>query len=117
MNPYIIPGLKYKTSIGQKTIIESVLKNSGLTEEELFSKNRQREVINHRHVCMWGLRRYTGATLQAIADLFGGRDHTTVINACRNVDNLIETNDFQILSIVQRIKNYQSIKTITNEVS
>ena len=53
--------------------------------EELLSSARGRKVAWARQVAMYLARRHTDATLPAIGERFGGRNHTTVLHACRKV--------------------------------
>jgi chromosomal replication initiator protein len=55
----------------------------GLTREELLSANRSPRLAWPRQVAMYLAREHTGATLPAIGAGFGGRNHTTVMHACR----------------------------------
>ncbi len=55
----------------------------GLTPDELLSKSRTSRVAWPRQVAMYLARELTGESLPAIGRQFGGRDHTTVMHACR----------------------------------
>ena len=55
----------------------------GLSAEELLSSARSARVAWPRQVAMYLARELTGASLPAIGRQFGGRDHTTVLHACR----------------------------------
>lgn len=60
-----------------------------VTHEELLSTARTARVAWARQVAMYLSRQHTGATLPAIGDRFGGRNHTTVIHACRKASERI----------------------------
>lgn len=49
-------------------------------------------------------RTLTGSSLTSIAEEFGGKDHTTVIHACKKISSEIENNE-NIRSIVDKIIN------------
>jgi chromosomal replication initiator protein len=55
----------------------------GITRDELLSASRAGRLAWPRHVAMYLAREYTDATLPAIGASFGGRNHTTVMHACR----------------------------------
>jgi len=57
---------------------------------ELHSKRRSRQVARPRQVAMALAKELTPMSLPDIGDAFGGRDHTTVLHACRKVDELIK---------------------------
>ena len=60
-----------------------VCKAYGVTLEELLSSSRAARVAWARQVAMYLARRHTDASLPAIGARFGGRNHTTVMYACR----------------------------------
>lgn len=57
---------------------------------ELMSKRRSRSVARPRQVAMALSKELTNHSLPEIGDSFGGRDHTTVIHACRKIKELRE---------------------------
>jgi len=58
---------------------------------ELLSKRRSRSIARPRQVAMALAKELTNHSLPEIGDAFGGRDHTTVMHACRRVKELRET--------------------------
>jgi chromosomal replication initiator protein len=54
-----------------------------VSREELLSSARNSRVAWARQVAMYLARQHTGASLPAIGEQFGGRNHTTVMYACR----------------------------------
>jgi len=55
---------------------------------DMHSKKRTRIVARPRQVAMWLAKELTPASLPAIGEAFGGRDHTTVLHACRTISDL-----------------------------
>lgn len=55
---------------------------------EMYSKKRTRAIARPRQVAMWLARELTSHSLPEIGNVFGGRDHTTVIHACRTISGL-----------------------------
>jgi len=55
---------------------------------EMYSKKRTRTVARPRQVAMALAKELTQLSLPVIGDAFGGRDHTTVIHACRKIEEL-----------------------------
>jgi chromosomal replication initiator protein len=55
---------------------------------DMFSQRRTRAVARPRQVAMWLARELTPHSLPEIGDAFGGRDHTTVLHACRTIVDL-----------------------------
>lgn len=62
---------------------------------DLLSKRRSRSIARPRQMAMALAKELTNHSLPEIGDHFGGRDHTTVIHACRKVKELVlEARDF-----------------------
>jgi len=59
---------------------------------DLHSKDRSRGIARPRQLAMALAKELTTHSLPEIGDAFGGRDHTTVIHACRKIALLTETN-------------------------
>jgi len=58
---------------------------------DLLSKRRSRSIARPRQIAMALAKELTTHSLPEIGDAFGGRDHTTVLHACRRVKELRET--------------------------
>ena len=58
---------------------------------ELLSKRRTRNIARPRQLAMALCKELTQHSLPEIGDAFGGRDHTTVLHACRKIKELCET--------------------------
>lgn len=74
-----------------QSIIEVVTQYFGVKLTDLQSKRRHRSIAIPRQVCMHMCRRHTRFSLEEIGGYFGGRDHTTVMHAVKQVDNRIES--------------------------
>ncbi|MFB6258464.1 MAG: helix-turn-helix domain-containing protein, partial [Flavobacteriales bacterium] len=59
--------------------------------ELLKSKTRKREVVQARQIAMYFAKQLTRSSLANIGSYCGGKDHATVLHACRTVNNLMET--------------------------
>lgn len=62
-----------------------------LPMELLKSKTRRREVVQARQIAMFFAKRMTKSSLASIGAQCGGKDHATVLHACKTVNNLLET--------------------------
>jgi chromosomal replication initiator protein len=71
----------------QKTVAEYYKIRVG----DLLSKRRSRSIARPRQVAMALAKELTNYSLPEIGDAFGGRDHTTVLHACKRVKGLRET--------------------------
>ena len=59
--------------------------------EVLKSKTRKREVVQARQIAMYFSKKMTKSSLATIGMHCGGKDHATVLHACRTVNNLSDT--------------------------
>ncbi|MBI5613208.1 MAG: chromosomal replication initiator protein DnaA [Gammaproteobacteria bacterium] len=75
----------------QKTVAEYYK----IRVSDLHSKSRARQLARPRQMAMALSKELTSQSLPGIGDAFGGRDHTTVIHACRKVAEL-KTSDSRI---------------------
>lgn len=58
----------------------------GVSQAAMKSASRKRSIVHARSMAMYLARELGGATLQEIGMTLGGRDHTTVLHACRKID-------------------------------
>jgi len=72
---------------------------------DLLSKRRSRSVARPRQMAMALAKELTNHSLPEIGDAFGGRDHTTVLHACRKIKELCDTDT----DINQDLKNLQRL--------
>ena len=66
-----------------KEILDEIVQESGYTVAELVGQSRQANVTAVRQEAMSRMREKTTLSLTEIGDFFGGRHHTTVINALK----------------------------------
>jgi chromosomal replication initiator protein len=75
--------------------IENIQKNVAeyykLRVSDLLSRRRTRTIARPRQMAMALSKELTEHSLPEIGDAFGGRDHTTVLHACRRIEELCET--------------------------
>ncbi|WP_422444474.1 MULTISPECIES: chromosomal replication initiator protein DnaA [unclassified Endozoicomonas] len=60
---------------------------------DILSKRRSRSVARPRQIAMALSKELTSHSLPEIGDAYGGRDHTTVLHACRKVKELVEVDN------------------------
>lgn len=75
--------------INYGTIMAITADYYGLTLEELCGPSRSRPLVQARQVAMYLCREKTDMSLPAIGNVFGDRDHTTVLHACRRIQKLM----------------------------
>ena len=78
-------------AIGIPNIQKTVADYYGLQIKDLLSKRRTRSLARPRQMAMALAKELTEHSLPEIGDAFAGRDHTTVLHACRQIRTLMET--------------------------
>ncbi|MBX3650189.1 MAG: chromosomal replication initiator protein DnaA [Burkholderiales bacterium] len=75
---------------------------------EMYSKKRTRNVARPRQVAMALAKELTQMSLPDIGEAFGGRDHTTVLHACRKIAQLRSTSNEMTTDIASLMKVLRS---------
>jgi chromosomal replication initiation ATPase DnaA len=70
-------------------VTAAVARHFGVTVGGLRSASRQQALVVPRHCAMHLGRELTGLPLRAIAEFFGGRQHSTVLHACQRLEELL----------------------------
>jgi chromosomal replication initiator protein len=76
--------------------------------ELMKSKTRKREVVQARQIAMYFAKNMTKSSLATIGLHCGGKDHATVLHACRTVNNLMDT-DKRFRSYIEELEKKISI--------
>jgi chromosomal replication initiator protein len=71
--------------ISIQQIMDAVVDRYNVRMADLQSKKRTHSIAFPRQICMYIARKLTRHSLEEIGNYFGGRDHTTVLHACRAV--------------------------------
>jgi chromosomal replication initiator protein len=77
--------------------------------ELLKSKTRKREVVQARQIAMYFAKSMTKSSLATIGMHCGGKDHATVLHACRTVNNLMDT-DKRFKAYIEELEKKLSIQ-------
>ncbi len=68
-----------------------VAEHFGVTMDKIQGKTRKRSIVIARQLSMFLAKKLTDKSLKSIGEMFGGRDHSTVIYSCKTVQDLMET--------------------------
>lgn len=79
-----------KTNVSVEYIQEVVAGYYKISVDELKSKRRTKPLTIYRHIAMYLCRKFLDDSLEVIGKKFGGRDHSTVMNGCDKVCEIIE---------------------------
>lgn len=94
--------------VAQAPNIEDIQKKVAMTYDirvsDIISKKRPANIAFPRQVAMYLSRELTHQPLIAIGEAFGGRDHGTVIHACKVVENQMDVDD-NVRDTIQKLKN------------
>ena len=77
--------------ISSQRIQEEVANFYKISVADMISKKRPKEIAYPRQIAMYLIREITGKSLPAIGKEFGGRDHTTVIYAHKQISDKMKT--------------------------
>jgi len=80
------PYARARPSVSVETIQETISTRFGLSVADLVSHRREREVSYPRQLAMYLSRMVAEASFPAIAEKFGGRDHSTVMYAVQRIE-------------------------------
>lgn len=91
-------------------ILESVCKHFNVSSAAVAGRSRRREYVTARQVSMYIAQKHTKMPASRIGKLIGGRDHSTVIHSCTQVEQRMQTDSLfhdEISSIERsfRLKN------------
>ena len=91
-------------------IMSTVANFYGISQEDLSGSSRIQAIAQARQIAMYLCREQTSLSLPKIGQLFGGRDHTTVMYACRKVrEDMNRKREIysHVTDIITRIKSNQ----------
>jgi chromosomal replication initiator protein len=88
------------------TIMGQTASYFGLSMDDLSGTSRSRVLVTARHIAMYLCRELTDLSLPKIGQQFGGRDHTTVMNADRKIRSLM----------AERRSIYNQVTELTNRI-
>jgi chromosomal replication initiator protein len=77
--------------------------------DTLKSKTRKREVVQARQIAMYFSKQMTKSSLATIGMHCGGKDHATVLHACKTVNNLMDT-DKRFRGYIEDLKKKISLQ-------
>ena len=98
-------------SASEITVEEIIRKVSALTnisESDIAGKSRRAEIVEARQISIYLCRDVLGTSLASIGMHFSGRDHTTVLHACKVIKEK-KKKDKRVSGIVADIKSELSI--------
>lgn len=75
-----------------EAVLNAVVETFGISLEDLKGSSRRREISVARQIGMYLMRQHTDLSLPKIGEVFGGKDHTTVLYSCEKISQQKEAN-------------------------
>ncbi len=81
-----------ESNLNIRQIAQAVAEYYHISLEDMCGKQRDKHIVMPRQIAMYLMRQETQASLFEIGQLFGGRDHSTVLHACEKIDQAVNIN-------------------------
>ena len=81
-----------ESNLNIRQIAQAVAEYYHISLEDMCGKQRDKHIVMPRQVAMYLMRQETQASLFEIGQLFGGRDHSTVLHAYEKIDQAVNIN-------------------------
>ncbi|MFL5692225.1 MAG: chromosomal replication initiator protein DnaA [Ktedonobacteraceae bacterium] len=82
----------HESNLNSKQIVQAVAEYYHISVDAMFGKQRDKHIVMPRQIAMYLIRQETQASLLEIGQVFGGRDHSTVLHACEKIDRAVNLN-------------------------
>jgi chromosomal replication initiator protein len=81
-----------ESRLNGKQIAQAVAEYYHISLDAMCGKQRDKHIVMPRQIAMYLIRQETQVSLLEIGQLFGGRDHSTVLHACEKIDREVNIN-------------------------
>jgi chromosomal replication initiator protein len=81
-----------ESHLNSRQIAQAVAEYYHISLEAMCGKQRDKHIVMPRQIAMYLIRQETQASLLEIGQLFGGRDHSTVLHACEKIERSVNLN-------------------------
>ena len=78
-----------------------------ISKKDIIGKSRKKEIVSARHVGIYLTREILGLSYTEIGKAFGGRDHSTIMSACKSIDknkNMDQATKMALKALENKIK-------------
>ena len=89
-----------KVEASPQSVLTTISDTFGVSVEDLKGNSRRREISQARQIGMYLMRKHTDLSLPKIGEVFGGKDHTTVMYSYDKISQLIKKD----LNMAQRVR-------------
>ncbi len=94
---------KVRREVTAQVIMQTVANYYSITVDDLIRPTRRREIAVPRQIAMYITREMTNLSLPQIGQVFGNRDHTTVLHGCNQIASAVKDNP-SMANVVNDIK-------------
>jgi hypothetical protein len=98
------PLVRVPLSLRVSDVRDHVAKYFRLSVEDLCGPRRTRDLARPRQTAMYLARKLTGKTTLQIGKVFGGRDHSTVVHAVKQIERLVGGECEDLASVVPKLQ-------------
>ena len=92
-----------KREVTPELIIQTVAEHFSITMADIAGNKRNNEIVVPRQIAMYLCRKMTDASLKNIGALLGKRDHTTIINGQKKIEEELKANNTSITNNINII--------------
>ena len=96
-------GKAVATQLSEQKIINIVADYYNLTPSTLSGKSRVGQIALARHIAMYLIRKHLDVPLKKVGEMFGGKDHTTVMSGIEKVEKELKT-DEQLRKAIEELE-------------
>lgn len=93
-----------KLEASPEAVLKVVSENFNVSIEDLKGSSRKREITLARQVGMYLMRQHTDLSLPKIGEVFGGKDHTTVLYSCDKISQL-QSSDLNLAKTIRQLSD------------
>ncbi len=98
-------GTQARKEVTPQLIMQTVADFYSLSVADLTSSTRRREITVPRQIAMYLTREMTNLSLPQIGQVFGNRDHTTILHGCEKIAAMLKDSDSGMERVVGDIRN------------
>ncbi|NOZ04617.1 MAG: chromosomal replication initiator protein DnaA [FCB group bacterium] len=92
-------------------IVQRVAEVTHISEKDIVGPSRKKQIVEARQLAVYLCREILNASLVSIGIYFGGRDHTTILHACRTIEKRSRT-DQRLENLVASIRQELTLAII-----
>ena len=83
--------IETQKEISPQLIMDIVAEHFNITTQDILSKKKNKEIAVPRQICMYLCKTYTDYSFQAIGNIMGNRDHSTVLHGHNKINDIMNS--------------------------